>query len=224
MISHKIIFTRLGLLILAVFSHFTMTSTNNFDHIPNAFVSHTDSKKEYDSKTGKSHLGVDFQPCNFSVVCGRGKESFNHIGNRRFRIIAGMAVDRYSQVGTSKRAKSAIVSEIIDVISEAGGKFCRYKRGAWFEVGDHYAREKVGALMRDLLHTRYRSSYQAKIDRRRGARKQNKKDKQQSSQQLVVGTGHSDDSSLSSSEWGVCKDACGFEYLLGDDIFDIDVF
>jgi hypothetical protein len=71
-----------------------------------------------------------------------------------------------------------------------------------------------------LLHTRYRSSYQAKIDRRRGARKQNKKRKQQSRQQLVDGTGPSDDSSLSSSEWGVC----GFEYLLGDDIFDIDVF
>jgi hypothetical protein len=205
-----------------------MTSTNNFDSIPNAFASQTDTKQEesacdlfaYGSKTGKAQLGVDFQPGNFSVVCGRGKESFNHVGNRRFRIIASMAVDRYSQVGTSKRAKSAIVSEIITVIRDAGGTFCRYKKGAWFEVGDHYAREKVGALMRDLLHTRYRSSYQAKIDRRRGARKQNKKRKQQSRQQLVDGTGPSDDSSLSSSEWGVC----GFDYLLGDDIFDIDVF
>jgi hypothetical protein len=208
-----------------------MTSTNIFDHIPNAFVSKTDSKRESasdsfvsGSKMGKSQLGVDFQPSNFSVVCGRGRESFNHVGNRRFRIIASMAVDRYSQVGTSKRAKSAIVSEIIAVIREAGGNFCRYKRGAWFEVGDHYAREKVGALMRDLLHTRYRSSYKAKIDRRRGARKQNKKENEQSSQQLIDGTEHSDDSSTSSSEWGVCKNAWGFEYLLGDDIFDIDVF
>jgi hypothetical protein len=209
-----------------------MTSTSNFDRIPNAFASQTDNKKQesaYDtiassSKTGKSQLGVDFQPGNFSVVCGRGKESFNHVGNRRFRIIANIAVDRYSLVGTSKRAKSAIVSEIISLIRDAGGTFCRYKKGAWFEVGDHYAREKVGALMRDLLHTRYRSSYKAKIDRRRGARKQNKKQKQQSSQQMVDGTGNSDDSSVSSSEWGVCKDAWGFEYLLGDAIFDIDVF
>jgi hypothetical protein len=204
-----------------------MTSTNNFAHIPNAFVSHTDKKggSVYASfasgpKTGKLQLGVDFQPCNFSVVCGRGKDSYNHVGNRRFRIIASMAVDRYSQVGTSKRAKSAIVSEVIAVIREAGGKFCRYKKGAWIEVGDHYAREKVGALMRDLLHTRYRSSYKAKIDRRRDDRKQIKKEKQQSSEQLVDVTGNSDDSSTSSSHWGVCKDAWGS----GDDIFDMDVF
>jgi hypothetical protein len=201
-----------------------MASTNNLDHNPSsAFASKTDNKQESASdssasgfKTGKSQLGVDFQPSNFSVVCGRGRESFDHVGNRRFRVIASMAVGRYAKAGTSKRAKSDIVSEIIAVIREADGNFCRYKRGAWFEVGDHYAREKVGALMRDLLHSRYRSSYKAKSALRR-ARKQNKKQSQQSNQQLVDGTGQSDDSSMSSSCWGVCKDSLG-------DSFDIDVF
>jgi hypothetical protein len=207
-----------------------MASTNNFGHSPSDFASKADTKRESasnssasGSKTVKAQLGVNFQPSNFSVVCGRGRESFNHVGNRRFRVIASMAVDRYSQAGDRKRAKSDIVSEIIAVIREAGGNFCTYKRGAWFEVGDHYAREKVGALMRDLLHTRYRSSYKAKIACRR-ARKQDEKQKQQSNKQLVDGTEHSDDCSMSSSCWGSSKDSLGFECLQGDDVFDIDVF
>jgi hypothetical protein len=78
--------------------------------------------------------------------------------------------------------------------------------------------------MRDMLHTRYRSSYKAKTACRR-ARKQNEKQKQQSSEQLVDDTGRlDDDASMSSSCWGSSKDSLGFECLLGDDVFDIDVF
>jgi hypothetical protein len=143
----------------------------------------------------------DFQPSDFSVVCGRGRDSFNHIGNRRFRILASMFIERYSRAN-SKAAKTVIVSEIIEVIRQADGNFCKYKKGKWFEVADHHAREKVSALLRDLLHTQYRSSAKAKIARRKTAKteiRKKKKQKKQSDQKLVDDTPHSDDSSTSSS-------------------------
>jgi preprotein translocase subunit SecD len=143
---------------------------------------------------------VDFQPSDFSVVCGRGRDSFNHVGNRRFRILASMFIERYSRAN-SKAAKTTIVSEIIEVIRQADGNFCQYKKGKWFEVADHHAREKVSSLLRDLLHTQYRSSAKAKIARRKTAKSEIRKQKKQSGPNLVDGTPQSDDSStLSSTE------------------------
>jgi hypothetical protein len=213
---------------------------NQIKPIPVAFASQT---TKHDQRTSKSssepstsapkttQLRVD-QPCDYSVVCGRGKDSFNHAGNRRFRILSSMYVGRYSEAD-SKRAKSAIVSEIIEVIRQAGGDFCKYESGAWFDVGDHCAREKVSALLRDLLHTRYRSSAKAKIGRRqktvrKTVRKQKQHQNPQSDQNQVEveGTEVSDDSSTTSSCWGRSENSLGFEYWLeeSDDFFDIDVF
>jgi hypothetical protein len=168
----------------------------------------------------EAQLSVDFQPSEYSVLCSRGKDSVNHIGNRHFHKLASTYVEKYSQA-VSKAAKSIIVSEIITAIRKAGGGFCKHKRGAWFELGDHYAREKVSALLRDLLHTQYRSSNKSKLAIRR-ARKRSQN--QQSGQMLVNGSEDSDDSSQSSSCWGSSKDYLGREHSPEYDFFDIDVF
>ncbi len=167
-----------------------------------------------------------FQPSDYSVVCGRGNDCFNHVGNRRFRILAGMYIARYSHTD-SKTAKSAIVSKIIAVIHQAGGMFCKFKKGSWCEVGDHQAREKVSALLRDLLHNQYRSSAKAKVGRRTAIKKNQKQNQdQQSGQKRVDDTDDSDDSSTTSLSWGSTKESLGFEYWLEepDDFFEIDVF
>jgi hypothetical protein len=122
-------------------------------------------------KTERSQLGVDFQPSNLSVICGRGKKSYNHTGNLCFRILTTTFVERYSRA-ESKTAKSTFVYNIVTLIREAGGHFCKYEKGAWFDVGDRVAREKVSSLFRDMLHTQYRSSAKAKINRR-GAQNRN---------------------------------------------------
>jgi hypothetical protein len=58
-----------------------------------------------------------------------------------------MFVARYSRA-SSKADKSEIVSDLV----------------AWFKVGDHYAREKAGALLRDMVSTstQQQSSVKAK--------------------------------------------------------------
>jgi hypothetical protein len=159
-----------------------MASNTNHFVSPDAFVLQSIPKRALaprppsDAKTG-SQLGIDFEPSDYSVICGRGKENFNHIGNRRFRILTSMSMERYSRTDNNKATKSAIVSEIVAIVRQAGGNFCKYKTGEWYEVGDYYAREKVSSLLRDLLHTQYRSSAKAKIARR--PRKQNKDQNQQ---------------------------------------------
>jgi hypothetical protein len=180
------------------------------------------------SNTEGSQLGVDFQPSQSSVICGRGKESYNHAGNHRFRMVASMFIKRYSQA-TNKTDKSVIVSDIVTMIHQSGGMFCKHEKGSWFKVGEHSAREKTSALLRDLLHSQYRSSAKAKIDRRRTVNR-NKKKTEQCGQPLVGGTENTDDSSVVSWPGGEgSQDSTEFENSQGQgdsdkNFFDIDVF
>jgi hypothetical protein len=208
-----------------------MTS-NHFEPIPVAFASQTTkhqrrfSTESSASASKKRELRVGFQPCDYSVVCGRGKDSFNHAGNHRFRILADMFIEEYSEAD-SKVAKSAIVSKMVGVIRQAGGLFCKYESDAWFEIGEHRAREKVSALLRDLLHTQYRSSAKAKRDRRQKAVKKQKQNQNlQSDHRQVEETEVSDDSSTTSSSWGRSNDQLGLDCWLeeSDDFFEIEVF
>jgi hypothetical protein len=113
------------------------------------------------SNTGRSQLGADFKPSEFSVICGRGKYTHDYVGNNNFRELASMFRARYSRAG-SKADRSEIVSKMVGMIHEAGGTFCTLKAGAWFKVPDHYAREKTGALLRDMVFTQQRSTVKAK--------------------------------------------------------------
>jgi hypothetical protein len=108
------------------------------------------------SKMERLQLGANFKPSDFSVICGRGKNSYDHLGNHHFRELATMFVARYARAG-SKAEKSEIVSEMIGMIEQAEGIFCKFEKGAWYKVDDCYAREKAGALLRDLVQTQQRS-------------------------------------------------------------------
>jgi hypothetical protein len=199
----------------------------HFDSKPGDFATQTKNHRRLTSAfpSKKAQLRVNLKPSEYSVVCGRGKETFNHVGNHRFRILINKSKKRYSRADT-RTAKSVIVSEIVALIRQSGGIFCKYKKGVWLEVGARHAREKVGASLRDLLHTQYRSSTKAKAHRRRTRKtvKQQQNQNQLSEQKRVVDSQHSDDSSTTSSCWGRSKDSLGFEYWLEEKYFDIDVF
>jgi hypothetical protein len=119
-----------------------------------------------------------------------------------------------------------MASHIVTMTRERGGSFCKFEQGAWFEVGDHFAREKVSAMFRDMLHTQYRSSAKAKTARRRVQIKRIKtQTQQQHSQQLIDGIRHWDESSMTSSRSGSSRtDSLGFNSSHEVDFFDIEVF
>jgi hypothetical protein len=208
-------------------------ANNQFDHGPDpALLLQVDSERTNTSelsasspRTWRSQLTVDFQPSEYSVICGRGKASYGHTGNHHLRMLASMFVEKYSQSGCNKH-KSTIAAHIVTMTRERGGSFCKYEKGAWFEVGDHFAREKVSAMFRDMLHTQYRSSAKAKTARRRVQIKRIKtQTQQQHSQQLIDGIRHWDESSMTSSRSGSSRtDSLGFNSSHEVDFFDIEVF
>jgi hypothetical protein len=117
---------------------------------------------------GKSRLPANFLPSSNTVICGRGKACSTASGNRRLRKIVNSYLQPYSQA-RNKLEKSSIVSTIITKIKEdnAAGAFVKFEDSVWWEVDDAVAREKIGCLLRDCLHTQYRSSTKAKLARRK---------------------------------------------------------
>lgn len=105
------------------------------------------------------------------------------------------------------------------MVRQAEGNFCRFQKGCWYEVGDSIAREKVGAMLRDFLHTQYRSSTKSKIARRRERRlSQTGQGHYQVQTVMNEDCALADDCSTTSSCWES-------GHSLGDDnAFDLDVF
>ena len=89
------------------------------------------------------------QPKAHDVLCGRGKSSLNHVGNKRFRGIIASHLDHY--LTASRLEKGLIVDNIVESVLSSGGKFLKQKisSGPWLEVGTKKARERVGHAFRD---------------------------------------------------------------------------
>jgi len=120
------------------------------------------------SKHAKELLPPEFQPCEFTVICGRSKQCFDSTGNRRFRLTVKLFLEEYAEA-TNRSEKSAIVSRIYNLIKEASavGSFVTYKAGRWYECSERIAREKIGACFRDFLHDNYKSSAKSKQAKRK---------------------------------------------------------
>lgn len=114
-------------------------------------------------KTEKTVLPADYEPTQFSVICGRGKGSYQSDGNVNFRALVKANLARYKEA-PGRLEKSFIVSEVLNMIRESCpvGAFVKYEKGRWWDLDDAVCREKVGSLFRDFLHTEYKSSSKAK--------------------------------------------------------------
>lgn len=127
----------------------------------------------------KSLLPEDFVPTPYSVVCGRGTKCTNAVGNRRLQVIATMFINKYS-LAHRKDDKTEIVTEILKMVKNACPDerfaFVRYHEGRWWEVETLIAREKIGAVLRDCLHSKYRSSTKSKLERRRAQKRRGSTD------------------------------------------------
>jgi hypothetical protein len=114
-----------------------------------------------------------FVPGDNDVICGRGRECFNHNGNERFRRIVYGYLDQYSK-SISKMEKSYILSDIVAKIRKSspnGGAFVKKcpESKQYYDVGCFLAREKTSQAFRDALHDKYKSSNSAKKKRRQAS-------------------------------------------------------
>jgi hypothetical protein len=102
-------------------------------------------------------LDGDFEPGEYDVVCGRGKGAYNRSGNMHMRVIVQGHIEEYLSART-KLDKSLALNNIIEEIraqNDGNAKFVKQQKGgAWFEIGDELAREKVGHAIREAIHAK----------------------------------------------------------------------
>jgi hypothetical protein len=88
----------------------------------------------------------------FDILLGRGKASFNHDGNRRFRKFIANHASTYANLDDCFD-KSMVVYAVYQSIICAGGRFLQYKNSlnGWCEVEAKVARSKIGHAIRDAI-------------------------------------------------------------------------
>jgi hypothetical protein len=140
----------------------------------NSYVRRVSTESSDEKPWGKTLLPEDFVPTPYSVVCGRGMKYTKAVGNRRLQVIATMFLHKYS-LANRKDDKTEIVTEILEIVKNACPDehfaFVKYHDGRWWEVETLIAREKIGAVLRDSLHSKYRSSTKSKLARRRAQKR-----------------------------------------------------
>lgn len=109
----------------------------------------------------------------YDILCGRDKESFNYVGNRRFRVSLGLSIPAYL-AATTKSQKAAVIGQMVRELSNgAGARFLQREErqqrpgggGApasttqqqhyyYVELSVSQARKKVGHALRDMAVAR----------------------------------------------------------------------
>mmetsp|Transcript_1913 Transcript_1913/g.2656 ORF Transcript_1913/g.2656 Transcript_1913/m.2656 type:complete len:190 (+) Transcript_1913:139-708(+) len=92
----------------------------------------------------------NFSPGTYDVVCGRGKSTLNHSGNKRFRLLIHSLMNRYKSA-PARYVRTLIIIDIVDGIRKSGGGFVKRLNGSWIELSDQQARKKVSHALRDAI-------------------------------------------------------------------------
>lgn len=104
-----------------------------------------EDEKEQQYKAAVDSLGP------YDVICGRGSVAFNNIGNRRFRVLISMNVDRYNN-SEGRHRKGLFIGSLVHTFRHTiGAGFFKLKDGQLIELTERQIRQKVGHALRDVL-------------------------------------------------------------------------
>ena len=93
----------------------------------NILFEHDDETVTINAPVSKRLLPASFQPTEWTILCGRGRDAYDHAGNRRLRLYVEERLNEYA-AARSKFQKTLITTSIIDQIREKrelGGAFVR---------------------------------------------------------------------------------------------------
>jgi hypothetical protein len=98
------------------------------------------------AKSG-TDIGMIEIPRNTDVLLGKGKPIQEHLGNMRLHLLVDQQLPRYDSC--SKKEKTELATEIIQMAKASSGRFLTQESGVWTEVSDDIARQKVSNLFRN---------------------------------------------------------------------------
>ena len=121
-----------------------ITANNNTTSIDSSSTQpHQNPPQPTSKKLRKKSLGSNYQPGEYAVVCGRGKEYSLSTGISFLRCLVNQCLVPYANAST-KAEKSRIVTAIIQMVHNLPtGRFIRFEKSQWWEVDDAFARDKV---------------------------------------------------------------------------------
>lgn len=87
----------------------------------------------------------------YDILCGRGRDSYNNVGNRRFRIFIGLHLNKYIEA-EGRRRKGRVIDVLVrTLVDEMGARFFRENNGKLVDdLSVKQIRQKVGHALRDL--------------------------------------------------------------------------
>eukprot|EP00980_Cylindrotheca_fusiformis_P009035 scaffold1939_cov92-Cylindrotheca_fusiformis.AAC.8 len=136
--------------------------TSNLTFFPQPLAVDEDGDSEKPAKSAFKYdpaYGIS-SPAPNDIVCGRGKMTIAHPGNRRFRKLVAEMKDDY-QKARRRDHKTRITLELVQQLRSGpdGGRFLLYDPDTklWYDVGDGYAREKVSHSLRSCKHEQRRT-------------------------------------------------------------------
>lgn len=90
---------------------------------------------------------ADFFPGDNHIICGKGTDVFNHIGNQRFRLTIAINIERYL-TAPDRPSKSIVLADILH--SFGGSNFVRKDAvtSRWVGLDEAAARDKVCQAIR----------------------------------------------------------------------------
>lgn len=112
----------------------------------------TKSDASSSSSSVPSKCSAIDKPETSDILCGRNKDSFNHLGNQRFRAVLREKVPMYANA-RSRTEKSALILQLTRMfLYQQGARFLKLQRNGsgWVELDETGARKKVGHALRDM--------------------------------------------------------------------------
>jgi hypothetical protein len=103
---------------------------------------------------------IIFKPSDDDILCDRGKKSFNHEGNRKFRICIASHLQAYSNA-PDRPSRAKIIGLVVSQLLQNGSRFLKRqcKKGQWYQLGIRDAQGKVAHALRDACTNSNKSIY-----------------------------------------------------------------
>ena len=101
---------------------------------------------------GQQLSSAEYQLTGQDIICGRGRGSFLHEGNKVYLSLLRENINAYL-VATKRVEKAIVISGMVSSLMERGFRFLRQdeKTGGWYELNNAEAYERTAHAIRDLI-------------------------------------------------------------------------
>lgn len=129
-----------------------LLSTNSSDRMIIKEVVREESDCSRKISIPQTDLSASYKPTCNDIICGRGRGSFLHEGNKAYLALLRRNIPTYLAAGKRKE-KSIIISTLVSSLKTRGFRFLKQdeKNTRWYELSKQECYERTAHAIRDLI-------------------------------------------------------------------------